>query len=86
MISTTSRYLTGRILHDPGSDTVMVLRHFPVPSASFIEHIWSDSDRLDLLASQYLGGAEFWWKILDTNPLWQNPHDIRPGSIVRIPR
>jgi nucleoid-associated protein YgaU len=43
-------------------------------------------DRIDYLASIYLGSAVLWWKILDVNPEINNPFNIAPGTVLRIPR
>lgn len=33
-----------------------------------LEHTWTATDRLDLLAEHYYGDATRWWRILDANP------------------
>lgn len=85
MITHSSRYLSGLIRTDPGSQTVMVNRRFPFGPTGTVDHIWSDADRLDLLASRFLGNGEYWWKILDLNPFITDPSAIRPGTVLRMP-
>lgn len=86
MITSRSRYVDGDIV--PESDgEVAVYRNFPplVSEAEQILHIWKQSDRLDRLASRYMGSPLYWWKIMDINPMIQSPNDLRPGMQVRIP-
>lgn len=84
MITSRSRYVDGRIVPQPDGE-VVAYRVFPkVPRNQFL-HTWSQSDRLDRLAARYLGSSDLWWKIMDANPIIQNPNDIRPGMQIRIP-
>jgi hypothetical protein len=41
---------------------------------------------MDYLAQVYLGSSILWWKIMDVNPTLENPYDIAPGTVIRIPR
>lgn len=85
MIHAKSRYVNGKVV--PLQDkTVMVVRNFPAVTNLYYEYIWKESDRLDRVAGAFLASPMDWWKILDANPLLQNPTDIRPGMIIRIPR
>lgn len=84
MITSRSRYVDGDII--PLVDgSVMVQRNFPNMPATTVFYTWKQSDRLDRLASQRLGSPLLWWKIMDANPMIQNPSDIRPGTQIRIP-
>lgn len=38
------------------------------PATPVLEHVWNDTDRLDLLADHYYGDPQLWWRILDANP------------------
>lgn len=52
------------------------------------EDIWvqTDSgDRLDLLAHQYYGNAQYWWVIAQANGLGKGTLCIEPGTQLRIP-
>ena len=33
-----------------------------------VEHIVTDTDRIDLLAQHYYGDDRLWWRIIDANP------------------
>lgn len=48
-------------------------------------HTWLESDRIDALAHNYYGDASKWWIILDANPKYMTPWDIKPGDILTIP-
>jgi hypothetical protein len=43
------------------------------------EHLVSQGDRLDLLASQYLGDPEQWWTLADANVT------LRPDTLTETP-
>lgn len=85
MITSRSRYVNGDIV--PQVDgTVSVFRNFPdLSTREPVFYTWVQSDRLDRIASRELGSPLLWWKIMDANPLIQNPADIRPGTQIRIP-
>lgn len=85
MITTRSRYVSGQIVPQP-DDTVAVRRTFPPPIANTVLYTWKESDRMDRIAAQFLGRSQDWWKIMDVNPLVQDPHDVQPGEQIRIPR
>lgn len=85
MITAKSRYADADIVPQPNM-TVAVSRNFPRPTALFDLYNWVVSDRLDRIAAQFLGSPEDWWRIMDANPLIQDPNDIRPGQQIRIPR
>lgn len=43
------------------------------------------TDRFDLLAHQWLGEPERWWRIADANPHIRYPLDLKMGDRVVIP-
>lgn len=43
------------------------------------------TDRFDLLAHQWLGEPERWWRIADANPQIRYPLDLKMGDTVVIP-
>lgn len=85
MISSRSRYVDGRIVSQPSGE-VVAYRNFPQVPTDQVAYTWVQSDRLDRLAARFMGSSDLWWKIMDANPLIQNPADIRPGMQIRIPR
>lgn len=49
-------------------------------------HTVSQGERLDLLAHQYLGDPERFWRICDANrAMWPDDLVSRPGSTILIP-
>lgn len=51
----------------------------------FRAHVWSESDRLDLVAARYLGDPSLWWMVMDYNPLIPDPLHILPGTVLNVP-
>jgi hypothetical protein len=91
MIDLTSRYaglpIAGRQLPD-GRTVPYVQRRFIPPPERFAllhEHVVRDGDRPDLLAHEYLGDPEQFWRIADANAVLR-PADLtdRAGTRVRI--
>jgi len=89
MIFTDSRYSTGDIMYAndsrSGTNCIMVNRVFPTGGQKFSTYIWTSEDRIDLIAYQFYGSAELWWRIMDINPEISNPFSIAPGTVIRIP-
>ncbi|MBZ4649175.1 hypothetical protein [Thermosipho sp. (in: thermotogales)] len=50
-----------------------------------IEHIWSQGDRLDLLAKKYLNDDKLWWIIAEYNNIMFFFEEIEIGRIIYIP-
>jgi nucleoid-associated protein YgaU len=57
----------------------------PIVALNGVVHTWIQGDRLDTLAYKYYGDAQKWWVILDANPRFMTPFDIRPGDTLSIP-
>lgn len=93
MISTSSRYAPelpipawdrrgGRQLNA----TFAVFRTItPPPTTGFKRYLWKQSDRWDLLAVRFLGSSGDWHLLLDMNPEIQDPHQMDPGTVIRVP-
>lgn len=87
-ISSNSRYANSTVAT---IDVQGQPRQVIVPSQAqaytfnYTSHMWSQGDRLDRLAYQYLGDATQWYKIGDSNPELINIGEIEPGTIIRIP-
>jgi hypothetical protein len=47
-------------------------------------HIWQRGDRMDKLASRYLGDDDYGWIICLVNKI-NNPLSVTPGTVIRIP-
>lgn len=89
MIFLDSRYADGILLqtwHAGKSEYhLVVTRELPNYILPYFIYVSVQGDRLDKLASKYLGNSSMWWKILDINPEIVNPQDINPGTQLRIP-
>ena len=68
------------------------LETFPAISHEDIDNIphnvvvWKESDRMDALAADLLGSAQYWWIICLMNNL-VNPfsYNLLPGTLLKIP-
>ena len=89
MIYLDSRYADGVLFKalDARKDEyhLTVFRSFPTYAQQFFYYEWIVTDRLDNLASRFLGDSERWWEIMDINPEIINPLNISPGTHIRIP-
>lgn len=55
-----------------------------LPTGS-IQHLVTDTDRIDLLSFRYYGTVDLWWWILDKNPGVACPLKLPIGSYLWIP-
>ena len=74
MIERVSRYYDGPLAQPKhkytGLPTIAVYRKFPESiTVPYVMYIWKDGDSYGALAETYLGGAKYWWKILEPAPL-----------------
>lgn len=53
---------------------------------TYEEYSWKRGDRLDSVAFEFYGDAEKWWIIPEYNPQLIDPQNIKPGTLLRIPR
>lgn len=53
---------------------------------SYSEHTWKIGDRLDQVSMHYYMDPERWWVIMEYNPEITDPQNIKPGTVLRIPR
>ena len=89
MIFLDSRYVDGSIYKTWNAQKsqydIAVIRQWPSSVTSYFIYEWKETDRLDNLATRYLGDASLWWRILDINPEVINPGTITLGTQIRIP-
>jgi hypothetical protein len=89
MIFLDSRYVDGTLtkVYKPSKDSyeLVVYRKWPTYQVDFFYYEWKETDRLDAVASRYLGKSDLWWQILDINPEIINTVNIAPGTQLRIP-
>lgn len=90
MIYLDSRYADGTIFKSfdarNASYQLTVFRKFPSYYTTFLSYEWVETDRMDDIATQFLGKPELWWQIMDINPEIIDPFNIAPGTLIRIPR
>ena len=87
----TSRYyglVLGEWTRPDGRPVAFSRRRFVPPPETFStleEHVVGEGDRLDNIASQYLGDPEQYWKICDANRAMRPDELIEePGARLRI--
>lgn len=89
MIYSDSRYANGVVYKAndarTGVNQITVNRIFPTVSSSYYIYIWTDADRLDVLAQRIFGNSDLWYLIMDYNPEIADGLNISPGTPVRIP-
>jgi len=85
MIGPNSRYSTC-VLYVDGQEEFLGTRPridtSPQPDDVF--HAVVDGDRIDLIAYRYLGRAELWWIICESNDIFF-PLEIEAGRTLRLP-
>lgn len=52
----------------------------------YTQHVYKQGERLDLLAYKYYRIPGFWWVIAEYNPEVEDITNIKPGTVLRIPR
>lgn len=89
MIYSDSRYIDGNLQiiyrEYSGNYEQAVYRNWPSYTVDTLWYTVVDGDRIEQIATQYLGTPELWWKIMDVNPEILNPFDLSPGIQIRIP-
>jgi hypothetical protein len=55
-------------------------------SFNYTEHTYILGERLDTIAHLYYRRSDLWWIILDYNPEITDSQNIKPGTVLRIPR
>lgn len=89
MIFSNSRYSDGFLQKALNPKTrqydLSVYRDFPTGISGFYTYVYRADDRLETLAYYRLGDSNRWTDIMDINPEISNPHQIKPGTKIRIP-
>lgn len=89
MIYQDSRYETADVvrLQKNGKTRLTVV---PQPAGvlvvvDYAYHRVIEGERIDILATQYLGDPELWWVIAEANPQWSFYDRLPVGTLLRIP-
>lgn len=53
---------------------------------TYQEHTYVYGERLDQIAEKYYKSPEHWWVIPEYNPEIEDFTNIKPGTVLRIPR
>ena len=53
---------------------------------SWWEHIYTEGERLEQIAQRYYNRPDYWWVIPEYNPKVSDFANIKPGTVLRIPR
>lgn len=90
MIERVSRYYDGplaQVNHKyTNQPTIAVFRKFKDSiETKYYEYTWVEGDTFGYFANKHLGGAKYWWEILDINPNITDPFAIEPGTKIYIP-
>jgi hypothetical protein len=89
-VSEFSRYATARVCNVPDYTGVMRPTLFPRQPyqyrVEFVDYIWQENDRIDVLAFNAFGDATTWWAIANANPEVLFWDDLQVGTTVRVPR
>ena len=91
MIYQNSRYYNQLIDHvafvDNGPANPIVFYELDNPGTiRWWQHIYKQGERLEQIAYQYYRRSVFWWLIPEYNPEIGDFVNIKPGTVLRIPR
>jgi len=56
-----------------------------LPKLTYVEHKYTQGERLDQLAYTYYKNPEYWWIIPEFNPEIEDFTNIPTGTIIKIP-
>lgn len=85
MIYRGSRY-TKTYLYNRGEVSIFKIRQLnKFNSRDSKVHILTEGETLDGLAYIYYGDSQLWWGILEANPRYSSPLDLKPGDELLIP-
>lgn len=89
MIPLGSRYADGLLVkgYHTMKETfeIGVYRVFPNNVSGVFFYTWVEGDRIDVIASKFLGDPNLWWIIMDYNDDIHSPFELVPGATLRIP-
>jgi nucleoid-associated protein YgaU len=72
---------------DDGDANAVVFYEFEdLGTFSYVEHTYVQGERMDTIANRYYRRPDLWWIILDFNPEISDANNIKPGTVLRIPR
>jgi len=89
--SNDSRYYASDVQYfSPTADgenvPVMFYDFSELGNLNYVDYLWKDGDRIDTLAAKFFLYPTRWWIIAEFNPKILDWLNIKPGTIIRIPR
>lgn len=72
--------------NDADANAVIFYEFEDLGTFSYTEHEYVKGERIDSLSEDYYRRSDLWWLILEHNPQIEDPTNIPPGTILRIPR
>ncbi len=88
-IAADSRYIDATITTDVGPDgEARQEMRVAFPKSRLITYTYYrvvGGERVDTIARDFYGVAEYWWKIANANPEIMDWIDLEPGTILRVP-
>lgn len=88
MIASNSRYInTPQVISSVNGKDVLYLGYQEPTAQTFqyTNYVVNAADRIDNLASTFLGDPTQWFKIAQVNPEVINFFNLEPGTMLRIP-
>ena len=70
---------------DADANAVVFYEKDDIGLLAYVEHTYTQGERLDVIANKYYRRPDLWWIILDANPQINDPLSIKPGTVLRIP-
>jgi len=89
--SNDSRYFDSTIDYfttkEDGENAPVIFYDFSeLGKVNYVDYLWKDGDRIDNLSATFFLFPERWWIIAEFNPNIDDWFNVKPGTVVRIPR
>jgi nucleoid-associated protein YgaU len=88
VISPNSRYNTAKLTTEEVNGKSIIYILPPNQQVTVFQYTYytvAFADRIDSIASSFLGNPALWFKIAQVNPQIMNWLDLQPGTVIRIP-
>jgi nucleoid-associated protein YgaU len=88
MISPNSRYNNTKLTTEEIASKSVIYILPPQQNVTVFQYTFytvTFADRIDNIASTFLGNPTLWYKIAQVNPQIMNWLNLQPGTVIRIP-
>ena len=85
MIYSNSRYIKTNLRSNEGQLVFEIRRRLTFVDTSDY-YVFTQGDRLDLLANKFYEDRQLWWVFLEANPQFRTGLEITPGTVLIIPK